>query len=224
MTVQIPIIDMGPALDGDIRAARAVAADIGRALETVGFFQIVGHGVDDELVQAMRDRAYEFFALPIAEKMKVGRPAPGISRGYDPPAQSSLSATKDEVSLPARVDAGAPSTNLAFEFPLRHLPRVYPFRFAIGDLAEPLGFGEVVGAEEHQVAILQARDVDVDEPLAPALGQQGGDGQQAQGRQRRALAHELERVLEAPERVGKLGTDQQDVHGTPPEAAGGGGA
>jgi isopenicillin N synthase-like dioxygenase len=97
---EIPLIDFSPALAGDTAGKARVAAEIGRALETVGFFHISGHGVSPALIQGMRDEAYAFFALPIDEKMNVGRPAPEITRGYDPPAQQSLSATKDGASHP----------------------------------------------------------------------------------------------------------------------------
>lgn len=100
MNQAIPLIDMAPALAGDAAGKRLVAAEIGHALETIGFFHIVGHGVPGDLVQRMRDRSYEFFSLPIEEKLRIGRPSPEITRGYDPPARQSLSATKDNVSLP----------------------------------------------------------------------------------------------------------------------------
>ena len=100
MSQGVPLIDLAPALAGDAAGKKRVAAEVGDALETVGFFYIVGHGVPAELVQRMRDRAYTFFAQPLAEKMEIGRPSPEITRGYDPPAQQSLSATKDNVSLP----------------------------------------------------------------------------------------------------------------------------
>ena len=100
MSQVIPVIDLSPLLAGDADGKQEVVAAVGHALETVGFFYITGHGVPDELVRRLRDEAYKFFALPIAEKIKVRRPAPEITRGYDPPAQQSLSATKNEVSLP----------------------------------------------------------------------------------------------------------------------------
>jgi isopenicillin N synthase-like dioxygenase len=100
METSIPLIDFSPAFSEDPKDRRGLAAEIGQALETVGFFHITGHGVDPALVQQMRDEAYAFFALPIDEKMKVGRPAPEITRGYDPPARQSLSATRDGATPP----------------------------------------------------------------------------------------------------------------------------
>jgi len=100
LTKSIPLIDMAPAQMGDPAGTRRVAAEVGDALETIGFFHIVGHGVAPELVQRLRDQAYDFFARPLDEKMTIGRPLPEITRGYDPLAQQSLSATRDDISLP----------------------------------------------------------------------------------------------------------------------------
>ena len=98
MSQNIPIIDLGPIFSGSAEGKCQVAAEVGRALETVGFFCILGHDVPEALVRQLRNEAYKFFALPIEEKMKVRRPAPEITRGYDPPAQQSLSATRGKVS------------------------------------------------------------------------------------------------------------------------------
>ena len=98
MSQGIPVIDLAPIFAGYAEGKRQVAAEVGCARESVGIFHIVGHDVPGELVRQLRDEAYKFFALPIEEKMKVRRPAPEITRGYDPPAQQSLSATKGEVS------------------------------------------------------------------------------------------------------------------------------
>ena len=84
-------------------AGEAVALDFIDALEdarrrigeqpAIGFFTIVGHGVPDVVVRDARDLAYEFFALPLAEKMRIPRPGKVATRGYDPPANQRLAAT-----------------------------------------------------------------------------------------------------------------------------------
>jgi isopenicillin N synthase-like dioxygenase len=43
---------------------------------------ISGHGVDPALIEATRRTGAAFFDLPLAEKMRVARPAPGVTRGY----------------------------------------------------------------------------------------------------------------------------------------------
>ena len=89
----IPEIDIAPMLAGDPVGKRRIAEQVGDALETIGFFTIVGHGVPEGVVRDARDAAYEFFALPLAEKMRVPRPSIAATRGYDPPANQKLAAT-----------------------------------------------------------------------------------------------------------------------------------
>lgn len=100
MTATIPTINLEPMFSSEKEKRLKLASAINSALETVGFFQIVGHNVEKSLVQQMREEAYSFFRLPIEEKLKVRRPLPEITRGYDPPAQQSLAATKDAAAPP----------------------------------------------------------------------------------------------------------------------------
>lgn len=69
---------------------------------------------------------------------------------------------------------------------------------------------DVVGPPD--VGVFQPVDVEIDEALGPLLGEQGGDGEEAEGREGDFLADELERVFEAPESVRDFGVDEQDVH------------
>ena len=96
----IPLIDLETMKNSDSHGTEELVRAVTQALETVGFFHIIGHGVPPALVQRLRDEAYDFFKLPLEEKMKVKRPLPEITRGYDPPAQQSLSSTKDGASPP----------------------------------------------------------------------------------------------------------------------------
>jgi isopenicillin N synthase-like dioxygenase len=78
----VPLIDVAPFLTGTPADRQAVAREVGRACEEIGFFTIVGHGVDSALVERMSDVSRAFFALPLAEKLAVKRPRPEQSRGY----------------------------------------------------------------------------------------------------------------------------------------------
>lgn len=77
---QVPIIDIAPFLDGSDKAGVARAVD--RACREIGFLVIAGHGVPADLIEKTRAAGRAFFDLPLAEKMKVARPAPGVTRGY----------------------------------------------------------------------------------------------------------------------------------------------
>ena len=79
----IPTIDLSP-LRGDSAAEqREVARQIDAACMDTGFFMVTGHGVPADLITKTRQRAIDFFALPVEEKMKVQRPPAKISRGYN---------------------------------------------------------------------------------------------------------------------------------------------
>ncbi len=65
----------------DLRATTA-AADLDAACRSLGFLQVAGHDIPDELVAAMRAVTAEFFARPLGEKLALRSPAPEINRGY----------------------------------------------------------------------------------------------------------------------------------------------
>lgn len=86
----LPIIDLAPFMDGRaqpdrLRTARAVRA----ACIDIGFFYVTGHGFAAAELDAVLAQGLAFFALPLAEKMKVLSPdvdRPGFVRtgGMDP--------------------------------------------------------------------------------------------------------------------------------------------
>jgi isopenicillin N synthase-like dioxygenase len=65
----VPVID----LSGSTPAAKQLAAKaIGAACESSGFFTVVGHGVDQELIDRMYETSRAFFELPAEKKAEVG--------------------------------------------------------------------------------------------------------------------------------------------------------
>jgi isopenicillin N synthase-like dioxygenase len=67
----LPVIDLGPYRAGVPGAPEAVAAELGAALETVGFFLLVDHGVPRELIARTFDEARRFHAQPAAAKLAL---------------------------------------------------------------------------------------------------------------------------------------------------------
>ena len=67
----IPTIDMSPLRTGSEAEKRAVARRIDEACRSTGFFLVTGHGVSADLITKARQRAIDFFAMPLDEKMKV---------------------------------------------------------------------------------------------------------------------------------------------------------
>jgi isopenicillin N synthase-like dioxygenase len=67
----IPVIDIGPYRAGLPNARESVAAELRHALEQVGFFVMVGHGVPQSLIDQTFSEARRFHDLPLAAKMAL---------------------------------------------------------------------------------------------------------------------------------------------------------
>ena len=84
---EIPVVDLGPLMRNERRRERAVAREIGKICENIGFFYVANHGVSAALVDDMMAHARRFFALPLTAKTKVhnSKSMPRIyPRGYFP--------------------------------------------------------------------------------------------------------------------------------------------
>ncbi|MGW4243980.1 isopenicillin N synthase family dioxygenase [Nocardia sp. NPDC004722] len=91
MTFEVPIIDITAYVtDGDAEARKAVARAIDAACSTVGFMQVVGHGVPQEILDGFAAALDGFFGLELEVKKQYRVPPP-INRGYSPPKSESLS-------------------------------------------------------------------------------------------------------------------------------------
>jgi len=96
----VPVIDIA-AFAADGTAARsAVVAAVKHACEHVGFFVITGHGVPDATIRSAFSNGRAFFTRPTEEKMRIKRPAPGVSRGYNSLAGQSLGLTMGKKAPP----------------------------------------------------------------------------------------------------------------------------
>jgi isopenicillin N synthase-like dioxygenase len=79
---QVPVIDLtGFAAVNDDSARRRVVAEIADACREWGFFQVVGHGVSDDLLDRVWDETRSFFRLPRPQKLAIARSAEN-PRGY----------------------------------------------------------------------------------------------------------------------------------------------
>ncbi len=93
--LNVPLIDLGPFRDGSPAGKRAVARAIDEACRDIGFLVVTGHGVDDALVRRTADVSRAFFDLPLAEKRRIARPSPSITRGYIGLTEESLARARD---------------------------------------------------------------------------------------------------------------------------------
>jgi len=96
----VPVIDIAPYLAGTPEGKRRVAAQLDRACCEVGFYVIVGHGVDPRLVEEVETVSREFFDLPLSEKMKVhiGKVPGGV--GYSAIGDVALAYTRGQATPP----------------------------------------------------------------------------------------------------------------------------
>jgi isopenicillin N synthase-like dioxygenase len=78
---RVPVVDLRHWTDGSDRSAVAAAVD--EALRDVGFFLVVGHGVDEQLITDARRVFAEFFRQPADVKQRVRMPQLGMA-GWAP--------------------------------------------------------------------------------------------------------------------------------------------
>ena len=67
--MSIPVIDLGAYMAGAPGALERVGDELGAALETIGFFLIVSHGIERELIARTFAEARRFHAQPAAAKL-----------------------------------------------------------------------------------------------------------------------------------------------------------
>jgi isopenicillin N synthase-like dioxygenase len=82
MAETIPVIDIAPALAGSRAERLRVAQAIDRACVEIGFFTVTGHGVPRAVMDELRSKAHDFFALPLEEKRRAIHPVTKTPRGY----------------------------------------------------------------------------------------------------------------------------------------------
>ena len=70
-TRAIPVIDVGPAFRSEPGGLEAVARDVRRACEDVGFFYVKGHGAPQAIIEAAFAASREFHAMPLDGKMRL---------------------------------------------------------------------------------------------------------------------------------------------------------
>ena len=79
---EIPTLDLGPYLSGDIAARERLARELCHLQETIGFYVVVNHGVPLEPIERAYEALREFFALPLDAKLRLKVDARSV--GYIP--------------------------------------------------------------------------------------------------------------------------------------------
>ncbi|MFQ5546635.1 MAG: 2-oxoglutarate and iron-dependent oxygenase domain-containing protein, partial [Acidiferrobacterales bacterium] len=77
----VPVIDIAPLIGGDSEQSQASVEEIRAACCEWGFFQVLGHGIPDRLIDRVWQQTQAFFALPLDTKEGVAR-SKDNPRGY----------------------------------------------------------------------------------------------------------------------------------------------
>jgi isopenicillin N synthase-like dioxygenase len=138
--VSVPTIDLagGPA---------AVADEVRRACEDVGFLTVVGHGVDAHLIEEVAAHSRAFFDLPDAEKERFRAPAATLGLPvYRPLGAERLGANADrKASLdwgPSLEGVGWPSPELREAYERYYAEMLRVARTLVHSFALALGLNE----------------------------------------------------------------------------------
>ncbi|MEM9566412.1 MAG: 2OG-Fe(II) oxygenase family protein [Actinomycetota bacterium] len=78
----VPTIDVSAWTGGDGVARDAIAGAVDDAARTVGFMQIVGHGIPASVLDGVTGAMDEFFAQPLDDKLALVPSRSSINRGY----------------------------------------------------------------------------------------------------------------------------------------------
>jgi isopenicillin N synthase-like dioxygenase len=87
---RIPIVDVVALRAADASARRAVALEIARACEEVGFLYVTNHGIATGAIDALVATSREFFALPLETKLRYYIGLSRNHRGYVPVGEEVL--------------------------------------------------------------------------------------------------------------------------------------
>jgi len=91
MSFEVPVVDVAPWVDVeayDDEARARVVRELDDACRSVGFIQVLGHGVPEAAVDGLASAMDDFFGLPLDDKLALKVPA---NRGYSAPRSESLS-------------------------------------------------------------------------------------------------------------------------------------
>lgn len=81
MLKEVPVLDMGALKSKEPQIPNKFIQDVGDACREWGFFQVINHGVAEEVISDMLVQQRAFFALPFVRKRAVVRTSAN-SRGY----------------------------------------------------------------------------------------------------------------------------------------------
>ena len=96
----VPTIDIGPFLDGDVKAMPTIGAQVAQTCERTGFLIISGHRFPADLLARAARELFEFFDLPNETKNRWHPTGPSKQRGYHGFATRGLAYTLGQQTPP----------------------------------------------------------------------------------------------------------------------------
>ncbi|MCU1636382.1 MAG: isopenicillin synthase family oxygenase [Cryobacterium sp.] len=102
MVMSLPILDLS-ALDASPATAAQFRAELREVTHDVGFFYLVGHGVDQALIDEVLAVSRRFFDLPEEDKLEIENVHSGQFRGY---TRMGGERTHGEVDWREQIDIG----------------------------------------------------------------------------------------------------------------------
>jgi isopenicillin N synthase-like dioxygenase len=128
-TFSVPVVDISCYVSTGSDAQRDdVARAVNHASSTIGFFQVIGHGIPSSSIAAITAAMDSFFSLPMEAKVLFRAP-PEVNRGYSPPRSESLSLSlgirspDDAYDLVESFNVGSPASACpTIALPAKHYP------------------------------------------------------------------------------------------------------
>jgi isopenicillin N synthase-like dioxygenase len=102
-TAELPVIDFA-LLSGNQQQQQQVLEKLSQAARDVGFFYLINHGIDRELLDEVQHVARKFFALPQADKSSVAMANSPHFRGYN---LAGVEITRSQPDYREQFDIGA---------------------------------------------------------------------------------------------------------------------
>jgi isopenicillin N synthase-like dioxygenase len=146
--LDVPTIDLSRFRGGTTDERTQLAEQLDQAARTVGFMQVVGHGIPAEVQVGLTAAMDGFFGLPMWQKKALRPASTELNRGYTPPKSERL-------SLSLGVDSPAADLFEAFnvgkeaeDFPglgldeMQYAPNLWPLRPASFESAVQAWFGQ----------------------------------------------------------------------------------
>jgi len=89
----VPIIDISPFMSGSPDGKTEISRAVAEACRTIGFFAISGHGVEQDIIENLREAAHSFFEQPEHIKRASQHPVTDTPRGFRELAGEALGRT-----------------------------------------------------------------------------------------------------------------------------------